>query len=274
MTPNSQSSHPDDADRGYTIGKFAAINKISARMLRHYDKIGLFKPQTVLANGYRSYSSAQIPTISLIKKYQACGFTLAEISQLLGASDATIQQLAQAKQQQLAQQDVQQDQAGELLATLLGDASAPLPSDDAVSVTQQPERHLVCEPAADEADIDTAFARLYHTLASIPVQPAGLALLLCDPDAAATVYRVAVPCAFNTTPAALTRDTLPAGTYLSTLHFGGYDNIAVAYDRLVQYAQQHHQRLVTPFIERYFLDQTFAASSHDYITEISVQMTP
>lgn len=28
----------------YIIGEFAAINQVSTRMLRHYDKIGLIKP--------------------------------------------------------------------------------------------------------------------------------------------------------------------------------------------------------------------------------------
>lgn len=58
----------------YSIGEFAVVNRISARMLRHYDKIGLFRPCAVLENGYRCYSSEQIPTISLIKNIKLVAF--------------------------------------------------------------------------------------------------------------------------------------------------------------------------------------------------------
>jgi DNA-binding transcriptional MerR regulator len=39
------------------IGKFARLAQVSPRMLRHYDEIGLLRPDRVdPANGYRRYS--------------------------------------------------------------------------------------------------------------------------------------------------------------------------------------------------------------------------
>ncbi len=259
---------------GYTIGTFAMINKISARMLRHYDKIGLFKPQMVLPNGYRYYSSEQVPTISLIKKYQRCGFTLAEISTLLGASATTIKSLARKKQRQLVQQNIEQDQANELLSNLLGIGHTPLPSDNVIAVTQQPARQLLCGSNVCEDNVDAGFDDLYRALENAQVHPDSLPLLLCDPEAAVESYRVAVCAQQGTVLTTLISHSLPVGTYISTSHYGSYDGIGVAYDRLLQYAQHHQQKLVMPFIERYFLDRTYTTNTNDYITEISVKMTP
>ncbi|WP_407889459.1 MerR family transcriptional regulator [Levilactobacillus sp. N40-8-2] len=270
----STPAHSNHERLSYPIGKFATLNKISARMLRHYDKIGLFKPQTVLQNGYRYYSSEQIPTLSLIKKYQVCGFTLAEISKLLGASDATIRDLAEKKQRQLRQQDVAQAQASTFLSNLLGQGPAPFPNDDVIAVTHQPARQLCREPPIDDSAVDASFDQLYHTLESAHVRPEGLSLLLCDPDANDAAYRVAVPLSHSNIPSGLVSQTLPAGTYISTVHYGSYADLGVAYDRLIQYAHQQNRSLAMPFIERYFLDQAYTTNVNDYITEISVQMTP
>ena len=36
-----------------TIGEFSRLGRISSRMLRHYDTLGLLCPETVGENGYR-----------------------------------------------------------------------------------------------------------------------------------------------------------------------------------------------------------------------------
>lgn len=262
-----------ESSKGYSIGEFATMNHISARMLRHYDKIGLFKSQQVLANGYRYYSSEQLSTIALIKKYQAAGFTLAEMAVLLVASATKITAMAKEKQRQLAEQDVKFGEANALLVNLLGAGDGPLPDDGVIALTQQPERQIACglQPVK-ENEIDPAFDELYGALENAAIQPSGLAMLLGDSEMA--LYQVAVPVQPSTTPTKLTSRVLPSGSYLSTFHYGNYDNIGTAYDRLLRYARQRNQQPVMPFIERYFLDQAYTTNPNDYITEISLKVTP
>ena len=46
----------------YRIGDFSNLGQISVRMLRHYDQLGLLKPEKVdLISGYRYYSIEQLP---------------------------------------------------------------------------------------------------------------------------------------------------------------------------------------------------------------------
>lgn len=68
----------------FTIGEFSKLNHVSARMLRHYDAIGLLRPAHVGAeNGYRYYDAAQLSVLMQIETLRGFGFSLSETAGLL-----------------------------------------------------------------------------------------------------------------------------------------------------------------------------------------------
>jgi DNA-binding transcriptional MerR regulator len=73
------------------IGAFARIAGISAKSLRDYDELGLFRPAWVdPATGYRAYSPAQLPQLRRIVALRSMGIALAEIRTLVsGGADLT-----------------------------------------------------------------------------------------------------------------------------------------------------------------------------------------
>ncbi|MFW7342347.1 heavy metal-responsive transcriptional regulator [Pollutimonas sp. H1-120] len=66
-----------------TIGKLATIGDVSPDTLRFYERNGLIAPSRKSANGYRIYDENAIARLQFIKHARDCGFTLAEIQQLL-----------------------------------------------------------------------------------------------------------------------------------------------------------------------------------------------
>lgn len=66
-----------------TIGKLAALAAISADTLRYYEEEGLIAPADRSASGYRLYDGDCVRRLRFIKQAQHCGFTLAEIRELL-----------------------------------------------------------------------------------------------------------------------------------------------------------------------------------------------
>jgi DNA-binding transcriptional MerR regulator len=49
----------------FTIGEFARHGRVSVRMLRHYDGIGLLRPASVdPASGYRFYQASQLAELN------------------------------------------------------------------------------------------------------------------------------------------------------------------------------------------------------------------
>lgn len=68
----------------FRIGEFARLNRVSAKLLRHYDDIGLLKPVEIdRQTGYRHYSAGQIPVLNRIMALKDLGFSLSEISELM-----------------------------------------------------------------------------------------------------------------------------------------------------------------------------------------------
>ena len=66
------------------IGLSGTQNTIAARMLRHYDKCGLFRPAEVdRFTGYRLYSAEQIPVLTKIVILRDMGFGVEEIEEIL-----------------------------------------------------------------------------------------------------------------------------------------------------------------------------------------------
>lgn len=66
------------------IGDFSKLSRISIRMLRHYDEIGLLKPAVVDDfTGYRYYSEAQLPVAARIQALKSLGFGLSVIGDIL-----------------------------------------------------------------------------------------------------------------------------------------------------------------------------------------------
>ncbi len=66
------------------IGDFSKLSRISIRMLRHYDEIGLLIPGSIdPVTGYRYYNEAQLPLANHIQAFKDMGFSLSVIIELL-----------------------------------------------------------------------------------------------------------------------------------------------------------------------------------------------
>jgi DNA-binding transcriptional MerR regulator len=72
----------------YTIGEFAAFGRVSVRMLRHYDAVGLLVPARVdRETGYRRYSNDQLADLLQIVELRELGVGLDAIADVLDAAD-------------------------------------------------------------------------------------------------------------------------------------------------------------------------------------------
>jgi DNA-binding transcriptional MerR regulator len=68
----------------FTIGDFARHGRVSVRMLRHYDAIGLLRPAHVdPASGYRCYEADQLARLNRVIALKDLGFTLQQVQTIL-----------------------------------------------------------------------------------------------------------------------------------------------------------------------------------------------
>ncbi|HEY3476368.1 MAG TPA: MerR family transcriptional regulator, partial [Anaerolineales bacterium] len=82
----------------FKIGEFSRLSRVSVRMLRHYDQLGLLTPsQTDPFTGYRYYSAEQLPRLNRIIALRDLGFSLEQIAGMLEDDLSTDQLLGMLK---------------------------------------------------------------------------------------------------------------------------------------------------------------------------------
>ena len=67
----------------FSTGEFAKLCKVHKKTLFYYDEIGLFKPEKVLENGYRYYSTYQLEVFNVIYTLKDLGMPLKEIKEFM-----------------------------------------------------------------------------------------------------------------------------------------------------------------------------------------------
>lgn len=74
----------------WSIAQVARMSGVTARTLRHYDDIGLLKPDHVGANGYRYYEESQLLRLQQILVLRELGLGLSEIAEAIDSEPDTI----------------------------------------------------------------------------------------------------------------------------------------------------------------------------------------
>lgn len=69
--------------RAMNISAAAEKSGLPPKTIRYYESIGLIQPADRRANGYRSYSGADMRTLNFIKRARSLGFSVEEVRNLL-----------------------------------------------------------------------------------------------------------------------------------------------------------------------------------------------
>lgn len=277
----------------FKIGEFSGLSRVSVRMLRHYDQLGLLTPsQTDTFTNYRYYSADQLPRLNRILALRDLGFSLEQIGEMLDEDVSPEQMLGMLK---LKRADVEQQMQEEKnrLARLEAritqmNKSATHASYDVI--LRDVEEELVAtlrEVAVDDDRITSMFDELETYVAQFEQARADKApfTIYYDDD-----YRdsdidaeVAVPLkyAIPESESIRVRKTPQQSNVACVVHVGNYSNIYQAYNTLLNWIDVNGYRMKGPVREVYLqygaeglgfdLPRTYLADTSDqYVTELQL----
>lgn len=67
----------------YTIGDASARSGVSAKMIRHYEDLGLIPKARRTESGYRTYAESDVHVLRFIRQARDLGFSIREIGDLV-----------------------------------------------------------------------------------------------------------------------------------------------------------------------------------------------
>lgn len=115
-----------------TIGHLARAAHVNVETVRYYQRVGLVKEPAKPLSGYRVYPPETVDRIKFIKRAQTLGFSLKEITELLGLGEgccADVRERAEEKRAHIDQQIKDLTRLRNTLDTLINTCQS---SDDSV----------------------------------------------------------------------------------------------------------------------------------------------
>jgi Cu(I)-responsive transcriptional regulator len=70
--------------KSMNIGQAATASGVSAKMIRHYEQVGLFPKPDRTDAGYRQYTEEDVHTLRFIRHARELGFSIQQIGELVG----------------------------------------------------------------------------------------------------------------------------------------------------------------------------------------------
>ena len=66
------------------IGEAAKVSGVNAKLIRHYESIGIIQKVRRSESGYRVYSESDVHSLKFVRRARKLGFSMKEIKKLVG----------------------------------------------------------------------------------------------------------------------------------------------------------------------------------------------
>jgi DNA-binding transcriptional MerR regulator len=266
----------DDNSKDFlTIAEFASIVGISADMLRHYDKKGIFSPDKLgveYKNNYRFYAPTQITAIKMIRVLGEIGVSLDDIKELSDNRnpEKLMKLLSKHKGLVLDEMNALQD-VYSVISTfheLLVEGMCANESE--ITLSEKPERKRILGEVNDFSSEDSFF-REYLRFCNEPHEPKlnlsyPIGGYWCNMDS--FLDEPSHPTHFfSLDPNG--KEKQPAGLYLTGYTRGYYGHTNDLPERMVEYADRNGLEFSGPVYNLYLFDELSIDDTEQYLLQVT-----
>jgi DNA-binding transcriptional MerR regulator len=257
------------------IGDFSRATHLSVKTLRHYHRLGLLIPAEVDPDSsYRRYSTEQIPTAQVIRRFRDVDMSLDRIGAVLAAPDVDARNALIADHLALLEEGLVQTQ--EAVASLRGLLQGPSP---ALAMEHRSEPALQTAAISQTVELDDlgpwfqgALGELTATLTAQGVKttgPLGAVIandFFANERGAVTIF---APSGSAVRPVGRVEACeLPAVELATIVHAGSHADIDRSYGALATYVSDRALGVDGPIRERYLVGRLDTAEEGEWRTEI------
>jgi DNA-binding transcriptional MerR regulator len=246
----------------FKIRDFSQLTRVSTKMLRHYDELGLLKPAFVDPDTqYRYYSADQLPRLNRIIALKDLGFSLDQIAHLLQTpvSSAELRGMLKLRQAEIERQlQLEQARLLSVEVRLRQIEQGERPNEYDV-VVREVAPQLVAAIRQVVPTLGTPITTLFEALEQYVDQNQARAFrspLLIFHDAEYREEALEVEALVPLLHAIPTSDTvhvyeLPGATMACVVYTGGYDRMLTVLQTLLTWIETHQATIVGPIREVY-----------------------
>lgn len=267
-----------------SISQLAKLRKLTPETLRHYDRIGLIKPEYVdPVTKYRYYSIRQYEKIGTIKELRQLGMSLDMISgyfenRNFKKSSEILNQYADNLLFEINEQYALYQTLKKKIAFI--DSLNNLPEMNVVREVNLPERYVVTfgekaggskEHALIIAQLESHLNEIAPILASDRVGVyAEDTILKCSED-----YIPSVPMLFvDDDLQSDYKQKIPAGRYLSLFYSNGHlERYHKSFEIAKKYLKEHHLKIDGNILQIYKIDVTLTSYAEETVLELQIPVS-
>lgn len=261
------------------IGDFSKLSRVSIRMLRYYDEIGLLKPvKTDCFTDYRYYSESQLPEVCRITALKDMGFSLSEICEMLKVYDCPDKLKAYFDRRQSELKELAAQTSHRL--RLLDTAEKWLRKEEImeynVTIKTIPQRYAACVRMTipryeDEGMVWQTLCSETDPLNIVPDDPCYCAVVFLDGEYKESNVEIeaqkTVKGKYPDTEHVKFK-TLPAVTVASCTFKGGYHQMNAVYSAVAEWIDANGYEYVGQIFNIYHISPHETQDPDEFITEV------
>ncbi|WP_433538881.1 MerR family transcriptional regulator [Micromonospora sp. CA-249363] len=269
----------------FTIGDFARLGRVSVRMLRHYDSIGLLRPADVDPHtGYRFYRAEQLRRLNRVIALKDLGLTLEQVRAIVdeAVDTAELRGMLRLRRSELAARlaaDTARLAAVEARLRMI-ESEGRMTSQDVVLKEIPPVRVAeltAVAPSYESQDIGPViqplYPELFRRLDAAGITPSGPAIAWYEPaddegEAVVVHAGVSVGGGVAAVPDVTVRDLPAVGTAATIVHHGSMDDADRSVQALARWIEDNGYR-PNGFAREVYLDYSQDAPEQG-VTELQL----